>query len=127
MMRKHAGVDAYIQQFPKPVQAQLAALRRVIRKAAPKAVEGIGYRIPAYRMNGDLVYFAAFKHHIGFYPTASGITAFKDALAPYKSARGSVQFPLEGPLPLALVERIVRFRVREDGATVPRPAAKAQR
>ena len=110
----HPDVDAYLAQFPEPVQARLAAMRRTIRKAAPKAEECISYRMPAYRLQGMLVYFAAFKNHVGFYPTASGIRAFKKALAGYKQATGSVQFPLDRPLPLGLVGRIVRHRVREN-------------
>jgi uncharacterized protein YdhG (YjbR/CyaY superfamily) len=116
MAAKHPDVDAYFQLYPKPVQLKLGAIRRCIRKAAPKAVEGISYRIPAYALDGALVYFAAFKQHIGFYPTSSGITAFKAELKGYKASRGAVQFPLDQALPLKLVEKIVRYRVRENRA-----------
>jgi uncharacterized protein YdhG (YjbR/CyaY superfamily) len=114
MNANHPDVDAYISLFPGPVQAKLSAMRRTIRKAAPEAEECISYRMPAYRLGGMLVYFAAFRHHIGFYPTASGIRAFKRDLVGYKQATGSVQFPLDRPLPLGLVARIVRHRVREN-------------
>ena len=107
------GIDAYIALHPKPIQARLSAMRRTIGKAAPKAQECISYSMPAFRLGGVLVYFAAFKNHVGFYPTSSGIAAFKKELVNYKSARGSVQFPHDQPLPLALVAKITRFRVKE--------------
>ena len=116
MTLKSSEVDAYISQFPPPVRAKLTAVRRVVRKAAPGAEEVISYRLPAYRMRGILVYFAAFKHHVGLYPTASGVRAFTKELAGYKTAKGSIQFPLDRPLPLGLIARIVRFRVRENRA-----------
>jgi uncharacterized protein YdhG (YjbR/CyaY superfamily) len=103
-----------MDRFPAAVQAKLADMRRTIHKAAPKAEECISYGIPAFRFRGILVYFAAYRHHIGFYPTASGIRAFKDELSPYKSAKGSVQFAMDRPLPLGLIGRMVRFRVREN-------------
>lgn len=106
-------LDASIRLHPKEVRARLNALRRCIQKAAPKAEEIISYRIPTFRLNGNLVHFAAFKHHIGFCPTSSGIAAFKLELAPYKTSRGAVQFPLDQVLPLKLVADIVRFRVKE--------------
>jgi len=106
-------VDDYIARFPKDVRARLRAMRRTIKAAAPKATETISYRIPTFRLKGNLVHFAAFSRHIGFYPTSSGIAAFKAELAPYKGARGSVQFPLDQALPLSLVAKIVRFRVKE--------------
>ena len=114
MNRQSPDVDAYIRQFPPAVRLKLAAVRRTIRRAAPGAEELISYRLPAYRLDGMLVYFAAFKRHIGFYPTSSGIRAFKAELAGYKGGKGSVQFPLDRPLPLGLIARIVRFRVREN-------------
>jgi uncharacterized protein YdhG (YjbR/CyaY superfamily) len=114
MNPKSADVDAYIRPFPAPVRAKLAAVRRAIRKAAPKAEELISYRLPAYRLNGMLVYFAAFKHHIGLYPTASGVRAFKDELGAYKTSKGAIQFPLGEALPLGLIGRIARHRVREN-------------
>lgn len=108
-------VDAYIAGFPKTTQARLRKIRAAIRKEAPEAEEGIGYQIPAYKFHGPLVYFAGYEGHIGFYPGAAGIANFKREIAAYKSAKGSVQFPLDEPLPLDLVSRIVAFRVRENG------------
>jgi uncharacterized protein YdhG (YjbR/CyaY superfamily) len=110
-----SDVDAYIAGFPKTTQALLRKIRATIRKAAPEAEEGIGYQMPAYKFHGPLVYFAGYDHHIGFYPGAAGIAGFKREIAAYKSAKGSVRFPLDEPLPLDLVARIVAFRVRENG------------
>ncbi len=107
-------IDAYIRGYPQEVQQLLQSMRRTIKKAAPKAEETISYKIPAFRLNGMLVWFAAFKNHIGFYPGAEAMKIFKDDLAAYKSAKGSVQFPLDKPLPLALVGRIVKFRVSQN-------------
>jgi len=109
-------IDDYIAGHPPAIRARLSAMRATIRKHAPKAEERISYRIPTFYLNGNLVHFAAFDRHVGFYPGASGIAAFKKALAPYKSAKGSVQFPHGGPLPLDLVAEIVRFRVAEQAA-----------
>jgi len=106
-------IDEYIQEFPPKTQKVLRGLRRTIKAAAPEAGESINYAIPTFTLNGNLVHFAAFEKHIGFYPTPSGIAAFKKELAAYESAKGSVQFPLERPLPLRLISRIVRFRVAE--------------
>jgi uncharacterized protein YdhG (YjbR/CyaY superfamily) len=114
-MRQHyQTIDEYIKTFPADVQAVLEKIREIIRKAAPDAVEAISYQIPTFKLNGNLVHFAAFKKHIGFYPTSSGIEAFKNELAPYKWAKGSVQFPLDRPIPYELVARIVAFRVKEN-------------
>jgi uncharacterized protein YdhG (YjbR/CyaY superfamily) len=107
-------VTEYIAQFPVPVRLLLRQMRKAVREAAPNAEETISYQIPAYRQNGYLVYFAAFKHHIGFYPTSSGIRAFRKKLAGYVSGRGSVQFPMGKPLPVELVKRIVIYRVAEN-------------
>ena len=107
-------VDEYIGQYPKDVQAILKKIRETVRKAAPKAMERISYRMPAYFLNGHLVYFAAFKNHIGFYPGTSAIISFKKQLAPYKWAKGSVQFPIVEPTPLDLIRRIVIYRVNEN-------------
>lgn len=106
-------IDAYIANYPDAVRALLTDVRTTIRRAAPDAVETIKYGIPTFVQGGNLVHFAAFKKHIGFYPTPSGITAFSEELSGYKGAKGSVQFPLDKPLPLQLIERIVKFRVRE--------------
>ena len=110
------NIDDYIDRFPKEVQQRLQKLRLTIKKAAPKAKETISYGIPAFTLDGMLVWFAAFKGHIGFYPRTSAITAFKKELSAYKGAKGSVQFPFDKPLPLALISRIVKFRVKENSA-----------
>lgn len=107
-------IDEYKRNFPVEVQRVLEEMRRVIRKAAPEAVEAISYQMPTFKLNGNLVHYAAWKNHIGFYPTPSGIEAFSKELSPYKRSRGSVQFPLDKPIPFDLVERIVAFRVKEN-------------
>ncbi|MFA6312818.1 MAG: DUF1801 domain-containing protein [Sterolibacterium sp.] len=109
-----ASIDEYIVGFPEPVQAILSLLRSSIRLAAPQAVEKISYRIPTFYFNGHLVYFAAFKRHIGFYPTASGIAAFREELKCYKTSKGAVRFPMDQPLPLKPVGEIVAFRLQEN-------------
>lgn len=105
-------VDEYISQFPSDVQVKLQSLRQIIRDSAPNAVEKISYKMPTYAEHGNLVHFAAYSKHIGFYPGASGIEAFKEELSRYKGAKGSVQFPLDQPLPEELIRRIVEFRVQ---------------
>ena len=109
-----AAIDDYIAGFPADVQSRLRKLRATIRRAAPMATEKIAYRIPTFYLDGNLVHFAAFERHVGFYPGPSGIAAFRDALGKYKNAKGSVQFPHDEPLPLALVAKIVEFRVGEN-------------
>ena len=108
-----ATIDDYIRQFSAEIQALLNTLRATIRQAAPEASEKISYRSPTFHYHGNLVHFAAFARHIGFYPGASGIAAFRDQFGQYPHAKGSVQFPLGEPLPLGLVAQIVKFRVRE--------------
>ena len=108
------NIDEYIAGFPNEVQEKLEKLRMTIRKAAPEAEETINYGIPTFSLNGNLVHFAAFKKHIGFYPAPSGIEAFKKELSVYEGAKGSVQFPIEKSLPLNLVSKIVKFRVKEN-------------
>lgn len=110
------SIDEYIAGFPKDIQEVLSKLRETIRKTAPDAQEIISYQMPAYKLNGILVYFAAMTKHIGFYPTSSGIEKFQKELSPYKTGRGSVQFPLNQPLPVSLIARIVSFRVSENVA-----------
>jgi uncharacterized protein YdhG (YjbR/CyaY superfamily) len=105
-------IDEYIATFPPNIQAMLQQIRAAVHKAAPDAEETISYNMPAFKQNGVLVYFAAFKNHIGFFPTAQGIEAFKDKLTAYKTSKGTIQFPLDQPLPLELIEAIVRFRVK---------------
>jgi len=107
-------MDAYIASFPTEVQGILEQIRQTIRKAAPGATEAISYQIPTFKMNGsNLVHFAAWKEHIGFYATPSGNAAFKKELARYKVAKGSIRFPLDEPIPYGLVAKIVKFRVKE--------------
>lgn len=108
------SIDAYISKFPSDIQTILLTLRKVIKETVPEATEKISYQMPSFFLNGVLVYFAAFKNHIGFYPTASGITAFQEELAEYKIGRGSVQFPITKPLPYDLIRRIVKFKVEEN-------------
>lgn len=108
------SIDEYIQGFPERIQAMLSELRSTIRLAAPHAMEKISYRMPCFHLNGNLVYFAAYEHHLGFYPTPSGIIAFQEALKGYKTSKGAIRFPIDDPLPLALVRQIVEFRVEEN-------------
>jgi len=108
------SIDGYIARHPKNVQRLLRQLRLTIKKAAPQAGEKISYGIPTFTLNGNLVHFGGFKDHVSFFPTSSGITAFLKALKAYKVSRGTVQFPLDEPLPLALVSRMVKFRVKEN-------------
>ena len=108
------SIDDYISTFPKEIQKVLQELRATIKSTAPEAQEKISYQIPTFALKGNLVHFAAFKHHIGFYPTPSGIETFKKELSVYKSAKGSVQFPIDKPLPLELIRKIVKFRVAEN-------------
>lgn len=107
-------IDGYIAMFPKNVQDILERLRRVIRESAPEAEETMNYGIPTFKLNGNLVHFAAFKNHIGFYPTPSAIVAFKKELSPYKQAKGSVRFPIDKEIPFDIIKEIVKFRVREN-------------
>lgn len=107
-------IDEYIAIFPKEVQEILGELRATIQEAAPEAKETISYQMPTFRQNGILVHFAAFKNHIGFYPTPSGIENFKEELSAYESAKGSVKFPIDQPLPLDTITKIVKFRVQEN-------------
>ncbi len=109
-------VDDYIQASPERVRGLLSEMRAIIRKAAPGAVEKISYRMPSFHDNGVLVYFGAFKSHIGFYPTASGIAAFPDDLKRYETSKGAVQLPLDEPLPAALITKIVKLRVAMNAA-----------
>ncbi len=108
------SIDEYIATFPKDVQKILEELRAVIKAAAPEAEEKISYQMPTFALKGNLVHFAAHKNHIGFYPTPSGIQAFEQELSAYDSAKGSVQFPIDKPMPLELISRIVKFRVAEN-------------
>ena len=108
------GIDEYIADFPKDIQVILKKIRTTIRKAAPNAEEAIKYQMPTFVLEGNLVHFAAFKNHIGFYPVPTGIEKFKKELSVYKGAKGSVQFPLDQPIPYELIGKIVKFRVKEN-------------
>ena len=107
-------IDEYISSFPEEVQRKLEKLRTSIRESAPDAVEKISYQMPTFALEGNLVHFAAYKGHIGFYPTPSGIKQFKKELSAYKGAKGSVQFPLDQPIPYGLIKEIVAYRVKEN-------------
>ena len=117
-------IDAYIAGFPEDVQQILEKIRTTIQKAAPNAEETINYGIPTFTLKGNLVHFAGFKKHIGFYPTPTGIEKFKKELSVYEGAKGSVQFPLDKPIPYGLISKIVKFRVKENLA---RAAAKGKK
>ena len=108
------AIDDYIAAFPPEIQQKLTALRKVIRETAPEAEEKISYQMPTFAQNGNLVHFAAFKNHIGFYPAPSGIENFQEQLARYKSSKGAIQFPLDEEIPLGLVREIVKFRLAEN-------------
>ena len=110
---KFKDTDEYISVFPETTQKILQQVRNTIKKAAPKAAEVISYNMPAFKQNTVLVYFAGYDNHIGFYPTPSALEAFKKEIAVYKSSKGAVQFPLEVPLPLALITKMVKFRVAQ--------------
>lgn len=111
---KFKTIDEYILQFPEEVQEKLDTLRKVIKDSAPDSTEKISYQMPTFYLHGNLVHFAAYKNHIGFYPAPSGIEAFKHKLSEYKSSKGAVQFPNEKPLPYELISEIVKFRVAEN-------------
>lgn len=112
--KKAADIDEYLNELTEDVRDKLESLRKTIRKAAPDADETINYQIPTFTLNGNLVHFAAFKNHIGFYPGPSAIEAFRKELSVYEGAKGSVQFPLDKRLPLKLISEIVKFRVKEN-------------
>jgi len=107
-------IDDYIANFPKDIQDILEKIRAVVKAAAPGAEEKISYQMPTFFLNGNLVHFAAFKKHIGLYPTPSGITEFNDELSAYVKAKGSIQFPLDQPIPYELIGKIVEFRAQEN-------------
>jgi uncharacterized protein YdhG (YjbR/CyaY superfamily) len=108
------SIDEYIATFPAEIQKILQEIRAVVKAAAPEAEEKISYQMPTFFLKGNLVHFAAFKNHIGFYPAPTGIEAFAQDLSKYKGAKGSVQFPLNQPMPLDLIARIVKYRVAEN-------------
>lgn len=114
-MAKPSDIDGYISQFSNDVQAILERVRETIRKAAPEAKEVISYQMPAFKQHGILVYFAAWKMHVGLYPPISGDESLEKAVARYAGPKGNLQFPLDEPMPLKLIERIVKLRVKQDG------------
>ena len=115
MQARYKTINQYIETFPENIQDILQKMRRTIQEAAPEATEAISYQMPTFKLNGkNLVHFAAFKNHIGFYPIPSSIEAFKDELSPYIAGKGSIRFPLDKPIPYDLVKRIVEFRVKEN-------------
>lgn len=107
------SIDEYIAGFPNDIQKLLTIVRETIHKAAPEAVETISYQMPAFRQGGVLVYFAAFKNHVGFFPTSSGVAAFQEKLTNFKTSKGTIQLPFDKPLPLDLITEITKFRVEE--------------
>ena len=111
---KPQNIDEYIANFPKEIQELLESVRKAIRAAAPDAEEAISYQMPTFKLKGNLVHFAAFKHHIGFYPAPTGIEEFEQELSIYKGGKGSVQFPIDQPMPLDLISKIVKYRVEEN-------------
>ena len=111
---KSKNIDEYIASFSPDIQKLLERIRTMIRQAAPEAEETISYQIPTFTLKGNLVHFAAFKKHIGFYPTSTGIEKFKEELSVYEGAKGSVQFPLDKSIPFDLISKIVEFRVKEN-------------
>jgi len=122
--RAPRNIDEYIAGFPKDVQKSLEKIRRTIRKAAPDAEETISYQMPTFTLRGNLVYFAAYKKHIGLYPAPRGIEKFKKELSAYKGSKGTVRFPLDEPIPFELISRIVKFRVKDN---MERAAAKRKK
>ncbi len=112
--KKPNSVEEYIAEFSVTTQRLLKQVRAAIKKAAPEAEESISYGMPGYKLNGPLVYFSAFKHHIGFYATPSGHTAFEEELAKYKMGKGSVQFPIDEAMPISLITKMVKYRVKEN-------------
>ena len=107
-------IDEYIETFPIDVQKVLQQIRRTIKRSAPNAEEAISYMIPTFKLYGNLVHFAAYKNHIGFYPASSGVRTFAKELTAYKTSKGAIQFPIDQPVPLALIRKIVKFRVKEN-------------
>lgn len=112
------NIDEYIATSPDNSQEILRKIRKIIKESAPDAEEAISYGMPTFKLNGNLVHFAAYKNHIGFYPTPSGIIAFKEELSSYKQAKGSVQFPIDEPIPYDIIKNIVMFRVTENEAGI---------
>jgi uncharacterized protein YdhG (YjbR/CyaY superfamily) len=117
-------IDDYIASFSKNVQEILQKLRETIRKAAPEALETINYAMPTFKLHGNLVHFAAYKSHIGFYPAPSGIAAFKNDLKGFKTSKGAIQFPIDKPLPFDIITKVVKYRVTENKERAEKKAKK---
>lgn len=113
-MNKSKNFTDYIKNFPPATRQRLKQIRAIVKEIAPDAEEGMSYGMPSFKLNGPLVYFAAFKKHIGFYATPSGNAAFRKELAGYKTGKGSIQFPLDEPLPIRLIKKMVKFKVKEN-------------
>lgn len=113
-MKNYETIDEYIKAHPKEIRGVLKKIRETVRKAAPKVTEAIRYGMPTFKLSGNLVHFAAYKTHIGFYPTPSGILSFKKELAPYITGKGTVRFPLNSPIPYGLIKKVVQLRVKEN-------------
>lgn len=113
-MKNVKTIDEYISLYPEKVQHILKKIRTVVNQAAPQATEAISYGLPTLKFHGNLVHYGAYEHHIGFYPAPSGIEAFKKELAQYQRGKGTLQFPLDGPIPYDLIERVVKFRVQQN-------------
>ena len=126
-MTQASTIDEYIADFPNDVQKKLQQMRAVIRKAIPKAEEAIKYGIPTYVLNGNVVHFGGYKSHIGFYPAPRGIEAFKKELSVYEGSKGTIKFPLDKPLPTALIAKIAKFRAAQNQEKVkPKSKSKAK-
>ena len=119
-MKQAKNIDEYIADFPEDVQANLQTIREAIHKAAPEATEAIKYGIPTFISNGNLVHFGGYKSHIGFYPAPMGIEAFQEETEQYQAGKGTLQFPLDKPMPLELIDKIVRYRVDKNLAKAKR-------
>lgn len=120
-MNKPDNIDEYIAGFPEDIREILGKIRYTIKTAAPGATETISYQMPTFKLNGNLVHFAAYKNHIGFYPAPSGITKFKNELAVFKNAKGSVQFPIDKEIPYNLISRITEYRIKENLSKTRKP------
>jgi uncharacterized protein YdhG (YjbR/CyaY superfamily) len=124
---RFTNIDEYIATFPEETQKALKEMRAIIKAAAPKATEKISYQMPTFYLNGNLVYFAAWKSHIGFYPVTSGIKAFENELASYEVSKGTIKFPLGKPLPRKLITKMVKFRVEENQNKAEAKTAKKKK
>jgi len=124
---KYETIDEYIKTFPKDVRNILEKVRHAIKESAPGAEEAISYQMPTFKLNGNLVHFAGYKNHIGFYPTPSGTEAFKKEIAVYRAGKGSIQFPIDKPIPISLIKKIVKFRVKESAEAAIKSSKKKKK